>query len=990
LKQAGEIILVFLLSVLTHTNLFSQEPSIKTYNIAKGLPSNECYRVIQDQKGYIWIASDGGLSRYNGYTFQNFTIKDGLPDNVIIHLLEDSKGRIWVIGLNSRVAYFENEIFHLVKELNSFLLPHVKKAQILSAFIDANDELQLGFDVLYSYLITYSLVKNKITEQKKVNRKSIYVKPGNRNDMVYGIYYDSAYSWQVTIEQANENHNSIKMNLRFRPKWMHYLSLDSNSFLISADEKIFMITDGKTREVLNLNTNILFLYKDHANRIWVLPQNDGAYVFDTIIQKEKGQHLFEGYSLSSIIEDNESNYWLSSLNGGIYQIPDFDITHYKIKGQDRNIQMNTVAKYNKIIYAGGRSENIYALNEKNKLVKCLEMPNKNAEVFDMISKKNSLLIAGLSSYRITTNAGKLKLSDIRAIQDYAFTNECVCYLHYFSTCSRDENTLTVGNSKNLGQMNLITSRVNFIRSLPPAIVNNIYTDTTTKRTYLACIDGLYYVTDSFNSYTRIKDKLLATRINHIIKKDNVFILSTKEKGLIFWDGKKAWNIDTHEGLLSNECRKAMLDKQGNIWVATNKGISKIEKTADGKFEINNLTANEGLLNSDVNNFNIIDNEIWIPNESGLTKFNTSIHIKNTILPPAYITTIAVDDSVYVLNSFSAIPYQHNYIKFNYNGLSYKSNGDLFYEYRLTGLDTSWKITKNTQVQFTRLGAGEYVFEVRAIKNNYLKSAEAATFKFIIYPPWYKTWWFLSLSILTTASVMYLFFWIRFKRLKTREEEKTRLITQVTETEIKALRAQTNPHFIFNALNSISLFVLKNKSDKAHFYLMRFARLMRDVLENSEHDVINLDKEFSILEKYMELELLRFGGKYKFEIDIPEDVLNANIQIPPLLLQPIIENAIWHGLMPLEDREGFLLLKAGKNANRVTITVEDNGIGRKRSAEIKMGLESHKTSKGIFMTKNRIELFNNKHTEKIKIINTDLMDANHNPIGTRVEIIIENI
>ena len=564
------------------------------------------------------------------------------------------------------------------------------------------------------------------------------------------------------------------------------------------------------------------------------------------------------------------------------------------------------------------------------------------------------------------------------------------YLNYLDPYLINRDIILSGTSRGCVKINLNTSKDSICYVQLSSIIHNLYSDTISKRIYLATSDGLYYTPDDFHSFFKITDNLLATRINHLTKKGSLFILSSEEKGLIFWDGKRSWNINVNNGLASNVCKKALVDKQGNIWVATNKGISKIETKASGEYEVNNLTTQEGLSSDDIYNLNIIDDEIWIPTESGATKFNTTQWVKNTLPPPIYITGIAVDDSLYKVNAFAEIPYNHNYIKLNYNGLSYKSNGELLYEYRLIGLDTSLKKTKSTQVEFTRLASGEYTFEVKAIKNNTIASPKAAVFSFIIYPPWYKTWWFVLLSILSTVSIIYLFFWIRFKRLKAREEEKTKLITLVTETEIKALRAQTNPHFIFNALNSISLFVLKNDSDQAQFYLMRFAQLMRDVLENSEHDVIGLGKEFSILKTYMELEVLRFGGKYRFDISIPEDLLNAKIIIPPLLLQPIIENAIWHGLMPLEDRDGLLVLKAKKEGNMVTITVEDNGIGRKKSAEIKVGKSSHKTSKGIFMTKNRIGLFNQKHSEKIKIVTTDLVDLDNKATGTRVELLIYNL
>ena len=993
MKRVGKIIFGFLLSFLASNTILSQEPILRQYDITKGLPSNECYRIIQDKKGYIWIASDEGVSRYNGYSFQNFTKKDGLPDNVILHLFEDYKGRIWIIGLNAKIVYFENEEFHPIKELNAFLEKTINKAQVFSAYVDEQEELHLGFSAFYPYLISYSLLKNVITEKTEVNPHSLLIERGERTNFVYGVFgagpanANPLTNLHLNIEKRNQNRVLMDLKYPTRPSRVNYLNLSTNSFLITLDKKLFLLIGGTIHNVLECKTNILFLFKDHKNRIWILPENDGAYLLDAAnLFNGKIRHLFKGHSFSSMIEDTETNYWLSSLKGGIYQVPGFDIIHYQVKENDNNIRINTVAKYHNGIYAGGLSKDIYTLDKESQLKKSFELPYKSMEVLDMKEEKNCLLIGGVKCYIATIEPVKVRVKEIHSFENIVPGNTNANYFNAGVTSKK----ILAGASKGISDLNLNTLRSDCHYPLPPSGPNGVYTDTISKEVYIACLNGLYYTADNFHSYSKVKDSLLNTRINYITKKDSLFILSSKERGLIFWNGKKAWNLTKNDGLASDECKKALVDNNGNIWVATNKGISKVEKKTGGKFEINNITSYNGLLSDDVYNLSIIDTDIWVPTTSGATRFSTNTPIKNNTPPPVYITNITVDDSIYKVNSFSEIPYQHNYIKINYNGLSYKSTTDLMYEYRLTGLDTNWKTTKSTQAEFTKLAAGEYLFEVKAIKNKHIKSSLAAAFRFIIYPPWYKTWWFIFLSIVSTVAVMYLFFWIRFKRLKTREEEKTKLITLVTETEIKALRAQTNPHFIFNALNSISLFVLKNDSDQAQFYLMRFAQLMRDVLENSEHDVINLGKEFSILKTYMELEVLRFGGKYRFEITIPEDLLNAKIPIPPLLLQPIIENAIWHGLMPLEEREGLIELKARKNENSVIITVEDNGVGRKKSAEIKVGKFSHKTSKGIFMTKNRIDLFNKKHKEKINILTTDLMDANLMATGTRVEITIENI
>lgn len=984
--------LLFTLSGVIH--VCAQEPSLRNFDLTKGLPSNECYHVVQDHKGYLWIASDGGLSRYNGYSFRNFTKADGLPDNVILQLFVDKKGRVWVAGLNSKIAYFEEEAFHPIKELNNFLESNAKRAEISSMFLNEQDELVIGFNVFYAYIITYSLQQHKVVGQKKVEPRSIYMSIAQSSGLAFGTTntggYDLnvPYNLKVILDSRKGAEDSLVISYVTRPNLSCYTRLNGDSLLISIDKDLYLIHANSIKKIFTTSTNILFLYRDSHQRIWVLPHNNGAFVFGS--DAELGNmptHLFSGYSFSSVMEDQESDYWLSSLKDGLYQIPDFSITHYLIKENDRPVRMNAVVKNGDILYVAGLSRNVYSLSEKEGMKPSVQLPDSNVEVYDMRSLKRGLVLVGSHSY-VGDMSGKVRyVKQIKQIKAPARGNP---YVNYLDAGASDKNTvLILGTHKGSIVTDIATGIICREFSVYATAIFSVFSDTTSNRIYQACLDGLYYTTDSFRTYTKVPDTLMRTRINHLFKKDNVLLLSSKEKGLIFWDGKKSWNITRRDGLASDECRKSLVDKQGNIWVATNRGMSRISISSGGKYTIDNLTSHEGLTGDDIYNFSIIGNELWIPTASGITHFNTKTLRNNRMPPPIYITSVTIDDSVPPDKLTSNITYNHSYIKINYNGISYKGNGDLIYQYRLRGLDSNWKETRNTQVQFSRLTAGEYQFEIKAIKNGTLASA-MAVYRFVVFPPWYKTWWFLIGSGVSTVFLIYAFFWLRFRRLAHREEEKTKLVTMITETEIKALRAQTNPHFIFNSLNSISLFILKNDPDQAQFYLMRFAQLMRDVLENSEHESISLSKEFAILKTYMDLELLRFGGKYRFEIEVPDESWASLVMIPPLLLQPIIENAIWHGLMPLEDREGSLLLKAERKDKAVIVTVEDNGIGRRRSAEIKAGKSTHKTSKGIFITQNRIKLFNNKHVEKIRIITTDLVGPDSTPAGTRVELIIENL
>lgn len=190
--------------------------------------------------------------------------------------------------------------------------------------------------------------------------------------------------------------------------------------------------------------------------------------------------------------------------------------------------------------------------------------------------------------------------------------------------------------------------------------------------------------------------------------------------------------------------------------------------------------------------------------------------------------------------------------------------------------------------------------------------------------------------------------------------------------LKSLRSQMNPHFIFNALNSVNSFIALNDERTANRYLSDFALLMRAVLENSEEDFIPLEKEVSLLKMYTKLEHFRFKDKFDYQIIVDEEVDIEAYQIPPMLLQPYIENAVWHGLRYKEDK-GFLEIKiTNKSTNEITISVTDDGIGRQRSKELKTANQKKQNSKGMNNIKKRVSILNQMYRDKISV---DIVDLN---------------
>jgi len=329
-----------------------------------------------------------------------------------------------------------------------------------------------------------------------------------------------------------------------------------------------------------------------------------------------------------------------------------------------------------------------------------------------------------------------------------------------------------------------------------------------------------------------------------------------------------------------------------------------------------------------------------------------------------------------------LPYNQNLIEISFVGLSYRTAGNIIYKYRLSGINDQWTFTKNTLVSYPFLPDGEYKFEVYAMNKDGVYSIAPATITFIINPPFWKTWWFIGVCILLFAGMVRVFIYFRIKAVKKRNALRLKLNKYMQQ----ALSQQMNPHFIFNSLNSIQYYILQNDRLASNKYLSKFASLMRIILDNSQHQLIPLKDELNALNLYIELEAMRFKEKFQFSITVDEKLDTSINKIPPLLIQPYVENAIWHGLMHKEDN-GILEVGLRLKDNVIICTITDNGIGREKAAEIKNKKIQTYKSRGTKITGDRLNLINTLNNMKMQINYFDLKDNSGNASGTKVEITI---
>jgi LytS/YehU family sensor histidine kinase len=332
-------------------------------------------------------------------------------------------------------------------------------------------------------------------------------------------------------------------------------------------------------------------------------------------------------------------------------------------------------------------------------------------------------------------------------------------------------------------------------------------------------------------------------------------------------------------------------------------------------------------------------------------------------------------------------YNANYITVGYTGLSYKNPGNIRYRYRMEGLDSNWVYTAYTSAQFQALAPGNYRFIVYAQNGGGHWSDHPAVLRLHIIPVWWQTWTFRLAVVLAVLALLYAVARSRIAAVRKREHEKAELHARVVTTELKALRAQMNPHFVFNAINSVQHFITSNDPKSSQRYLAKFAKLIRYVVDNSKLTTIPLEKELEALQLFLDLESLRFENKFDYSIHVDKRIDRHFIRVPSMLIQPYVENAIWHGLMHKKEK-GRIDLRVELLETGLLCTVEDNGIGRKRSLALKqsLGKETH-ASVGMAITQDRLEIINQLHHSHLNVKVIDLKDEKGEAAGTRVELFI---
>ena len=495
-------------------------------------------------------------------------------------------------------------------------------------------------------------------------------------------------------------------------------------------------------------------------------------------------------------------------------------------------------------------------------------------------------------------------------------------------------------------------------------------------------------------------------VDHDLSKiDLRYLLRTNDAIFAGSNGNGLFEFNLEDGRISNIVnhlnpenvryniigRMVLSPDHANVWFGSGDGITKFNRKMKLFF---NYSVKEGIgfRGRSGKFFHYLNDSIIVCGAHlGLHYFNPKETESRPVPIKPYIHSVKVNQrlistSLYDISDISISKNTSN-LSFEMGAINYNPHPTTYYTYRLLGYDEDWsQPNTNNTAYYTKLPGGEYTFEFRVAKNNFdwengqqLKVSKPH--KIIEHYLFLPTIAFILLGLL------YLLYRHRLQLNKKSTEQQQRLLSlqkEQVESELRALRAQMNPHFLFNTLNSINWYIIKNKTNEASRYLTKFSKLMRLILENSKVDLITLSTELQTLELYLELESLRFEGQFDYKIKITDSINLSSTLVPPLIVQPFVENAIWHGLLH-KSTKGTINIEISTVDNLLKIVVTDDGVGRAAAEKMKQTTSHKKVSNGIRITTKRLDILGNN--DQHQIVFTDLKDKEDKPLGTKVELFI---
>ncbi|MCU7613884.1 histidine kinase [Chryseobacterium sp. GMJ5] len=945
---------IFLLAVLFLSSLCaSQIPGLINYSEEDGLNSSYTYEMNEDKNGFIWIGSDNGLFRFDGKEFRQYNKKEGLKNIDILSCEPLSGGEVFIMPFLNDFAYLKNNVV-----INSDINRELKKIRFEhNPFINTYQD---------SVILCNNNNPKKlyVFKDEKVTEIPLYIKySGNDPD---NKLIPTSYDFRTDMLYLSDEKTGriVVYDIRNKKEYGSNISLPGSlwkkdNFLIRIQHKELNIYEYKDqlrlkkKQTIHLEDEIHRVLIDKNNKLWIYSKNGGVFYFDEALSSGKKlqapKKILQDYIINDILVDTDNNVWFSTRNNGIFFITEKFFRNYiTLPIKNNSASITAISGNSKAVFLGYNEAigGIFCANKITDIVFEKNKKNENSNIFATDKKVFFGLVQNVYQYDILTRKKKfLGTYNLKNLLPFTDSSIFICSSEGLTVYDfkKDLYTDFLKNER-------VYTALPFSKdSLFVGDFKNLYTFSIATKKKKLFLEGYY-----FKDIKKLKS--------------NVYIGATNLNGIVIFNNRKVIkHITEHESLPSNQVKRIDIENENTFWASTNSGLCRIEYTGN-TVHLNNFTKIDGLPGNRVSGCVIKKDTIYIATSKGLGILSVRklLMQQKVIHKKVILNSITIGGKIlYDFSKKPVIQSLDNDLVFSLSFPDYASLGKISYRYKIEGLNEKWQISNSSKIILNALPPGKYVFKVFGLGYNGKQSYTSTEIPFEIKPKYWQTWWFTVLLIILSIVVILAFLTYYFQKKRNKKLKNLFYDKKIAELELQAIKAQINPHFIYNCLNSIQYLLYKKDYPETENYLDVFSQMIRKTLHYSEKTFMPVNEEVEYLSLYLNMEKLRLKDQFDYEIVISKAV-NPEWLIPSLLIQPFVENAIKHGIANLKDRKGNIKISFDVEDTSLCICIEDNGIGIQNENDRIQ--KDH--SFGVKLSRKRIETFR-------QLFETDIILEIHN-------------
>lgn len=941
-------------------------PSVN-FSQKDGLPSNTIYDVYHDEEGYIWFATSKGVSRYNGVKFENFTTTDGLPDNECFFFRKDKYKRLWIGTFNGSLVFYKDGVFHTAKNTPYLALPF-KTGNTGDIFLEKDSSVTITFQQ-HDFIVN---INN--TRARHYNFSNFYKQAHDSLGMLQDVVrlHDRAFNLVFS-------NKTVQVDSAGTPQSVHRHPL-LKRHLVGREQKFYIgqyLYNTAFEPVLQLPrdiTDVTFIFR-------ILFSGSTVFICTSKGVLINNELCFENTPISTVYQDRDSNFWVGTMTQGVYKLDKqflqsssirdaYESTVVFAQPSDSVLVLNTRNK-NVYVYHGRQLVHAYDFNKTHG--KEFRGVTSGSLLYDNsylhMSDNYAYLIRDIRSRPVAAREYRKHTETINSIlpcRDYWFFKGRP-HIRYLKHTGRNP----IKDHYYAQTKPLFESRDGPIYGAATVWDKNELWFSTLQHVY-AIRDTIVTLQPQFGSYT-FKELKIVDRFLLGYTLDNKLIVADRYRG-------DSIRLDTS---ISNDCvwEKFFPLNDSTVLISTNDYYRIITFFPSRKNLAFSLSVVENQFLPVLADYICTDKEsaYFFKNQS-IFRFPLSELFRKDPPPRLVLYTIETPKKTIKAAEVLHLSFSESReINIRCNVFS-PGTSTLQYEYALTydNEDTGkWIISDGPNVRLFEIASGTYTLKIRArtFAGSYSKELQI---KLIVAPPYWFSWWFISCIVLLASLAVYLVFRYLIRKKNQEKEREIRFI----KSEFRSLNALMNPHFIFNSLNNVQGLINRQDNESASEYIRTISDLIRQNMSNIKNDFIPLEKEVALVENYLKMEQLRFGSSLHYAIRIEDSVRAQGIMIPPLLIQPLVENAIKYGMKGAPKRSVSVRLDIYTVSGAVCIDITDNGLGFRVSEN---GSEHQSTA--IKNIRKRLEQLSLLRNKEIRLSIEEVFDEENNIVGVKSSLML---